>query len=75
VGRTTLMIAHRLSTVMHADEILVMDGGRIVERGRHEDLIAMRGHYHGMWALQQRQQVAGVGEQDVTPHESKAIGS
>jgi len=57
VGRTTLMIAHRLSTVMHADEILVMDGGRIVERGKHEELIARRGHYHAMWALQQRQEV------------------
>jgi ATP-binding cassette subfamily B protein len=57
VGRTTLMIAHRLSTVMHADEILVMDAGQIVERGRHEDLIAKRGHYHAMWALQQRQEV------------------
>jgi ABC-type transport system involved in cytochrome bd biosynthesis fused ATPase/permease subunit len=61
--------------VMHADEILVMDGGRIVERGKHEDLIAMRGHYHGMWALQQRQEAPGAVQQDVTLHESKAIGS
>jgi len=54
VGRTTLMIAHRLSTVMHADEILVMDAGRIVERGRHAELLAANGAYTRMWALQER---------------------
>jgi ATP-binding cassette subfamily B protein len=54
VGRTTLMIAHRLSTVMHADEILVMDGGRIVERGKHSALLAANGAYARMWALQER---------------------
>ena len=55
VGRTTLVIAHRLSTVMHADEILVMDAGRIVERGSHGDLLAASGHYAQMWRLQQRE--------------------
>jgi ATP-binding cassette subfamily B protein len=54
VGRTTLVIAHRLSTVMHADEILVMDAGRIVERGSHGDLLARDGHYAQMWRLQQQ---------------------
>jgi ABC-type transport system involved in Fe-S cluster assembly fused permease/ATPase subunit len=58
VGRTTLMIAHRLSTVMHANEILVMDGGVIVERGRHAELIARGGHYSAMWALQQQRSEA-----------------
>jgi ATP-binding cassette subfamily B protein len=52
VGRTTLVIAHRLSTVMDADEILVMDSGRIVERGSHADLLARNGHYAQMWRLQ-----------------------
>ena len=55
VGRTTLVIAHRLSTVMNADQILVMDQGRIVERGRHEALLAARGLYARMWLLQQQE--------------------
>ncbi|HET8899763.1 MAG TPA: ABC transporter ATP-binding protein/permease [Rhodanobacteraceae bacterium] len=54
-GRTTLIIAHRLSTVMGADEILVMDAGHIVERGRHADLLARGGHYAQMWQLQLEQ--------------------
>jgi ATP-binding cassette subfamily B protein len=52
--RTTLVIAHRLSTVVDADEILVMDAGRIVERGRHAGLLAANGLYARMWALQQQ---------------------
>jgi ABC-type transport system involved in Fe-S cluster assembly fused permease/ATPase subunit len=52
-GRTTLVIAHRLSTVMDADEILVLEHGRIVERGTHRALLERGGHYAQMWALQQ----------------------
>jgi ABC-type transport system involved in Fe-S cluster assembly fused permease/ATPase subunit len=52
-GRTTLVIAHRLSTVIDADEILVMNAGEIVERGSHKDLIEMNGAYKAMWDRQQ----------------------
>jgi ATP-binding cassette subfamily B protein len=60
VGRTTLIIAHRLSTVMNADQILVMDGGHIVERGRHGELLASEGYYAQMWRLQQEERKVGI---------------
>jgi ABC-type transport system involved in Fe-S cluster assembly fused permease/ATPase subunit len=52
-NKTTLVIAHRLSTVVDAHEILVMDAGRILERGTHSELLAANGRYAQMWALQQ----------------------
>ena len=52
-NKTTLVIAHRLSTVVDAHEILVMDAGSIIERGAHADLLAANGRYAQMWALQQ----------------------
>ena len=54
--RTTLIIAHRLSTIVDAHEILVMDKGRIIERGTHRDLLAQQGMYAQMWALQQQEE-------------------
>ena len=52
-GRTVLMIAHRLSTVAKADSIIVLEEGKVVERGDHETLLARKGRYHALWTLQQ----------------------
>ena len=52
-GKTALVIAHRLSTVVDAHQIIVMDAGRVVERGAHAELLALNGRYAQMWRLQQ----------------------
>jgi ATP-binding cassette, subfamily B, heavy metal transporter len=55
-GRTALIIAHRLSTVMNADEIIVLEGGQVIERGSHAALLAKEGAYSQMWTLQQQEE-------------------
>ncbi len=55
-GRTSFVIAHRLSTIRSADVILVVSGGKIVERGKHEELLAMRGHYYNLYIKQFREE-------------------
>ena len=66
VGRTTLVIAHRLSTVMDADQILVLSHGRIIERGTHRQLLDAQGEYARMWALQQQRAQAEAVLADAT---------
>ena len=60
IGRTTLIIAHRLLTVMNADEILVMQAGHVIERGTHSALLDADGAYARMWTLQQQEQAAEI---------------
>lgn len=66
--RTSLIIAHRLSTVVAADEIIVLDAGRIAERGRHDALLAQGGLYAQLWELQRQQQRAQTLERQLAQH-------
>ncbi len=78
-NRTSLVIAHRLSTVVDADEILVLDHGQIIERGRHSELLAQNGHYASMWNKQReaaaaREKLKEVeNDPDVAPGIAKAL--
>ena len=78
-GRTALVIAHRLSTVIDADEILVLDHGQIIERGRHSQLLALNGHYASMWNKQReaaaaREKLKEVeNDPDVAPNVAKPV--
>jgi ATP-binding cassette, subfamily B, heavy metal transporter len=59
-NRTTLTIAHRLSTIADADQILVMDRGKIIERGSHQELLVAKGFYAHMWELQQQEEKSRI---------------
>ena len=65
-GRTSIVIAHRLSTVRDADQILVLEKGAIVERGTHEELVALGGLYSDLYS---RQDLAGATNQDSSVHD------
>src|ERR1700752_110517 len=76
-GRTTFVIAHRLSTIRSADQILVLEGGEVVERGTHEDLLAGGGRYRQLYDKQynfERNQFINPGE-DFTPDPPSALGN
>src|SRR2546426_40989 len=76
-GRTTFVIAHRLSTIRSADQILVLEGGEIIERGTHEELLSAGGRYRQLYDKQyrfERNQFINPGE-DFTPDLPKATGS
>ena len=51
-NRITVLIAHRLSTIMHADKIFVLEQGKIIEQGKHDDLLVEKGLYYAMWRQQ-----------------------
>ncbi len=77
-GRTTFVIAHRLSTIRRADQILVMEQGRILERGTHEQLYALRGRYHDLYTKQHGVETnlfLAPGEGDATPPEESAAAN
>ncbi|RPH56820.1 ATP-binding cassette domain-containing protein, partial [bacterium] len=73
-GRTTFVIAHRLSTIRRADAILVLEDGRIVEQGRHQELLALRGRYHALYTRQydlESNLFRNPGEQETPPEEAE----
>jgi ATP-binding cassette, subfamily B, heavy metal transporter len=72
-NRTTLVIAHRLSTIADAAQILVLDHGRIIERGTHQQLLAADGMYAQMWARQQARQDAVVGSPSAGETDAEAV--
>jgi ATP-binding cassette, subfamily B, heavy metal transporter len=72
-GRTTLVIAHRLSTVVNADQILVIDKGLVVERGRHEELLARNGVYASMWNRQRQVDAANEALRRAEEEEGESV--
>ena len=70
-GKTVVVIAHRLSTIAHLDRILVFDGGRILEEGRHAELLSRRGAYYQLWS---RQAETGLSEDENEPRSDRSAG-
>ena len=73
-GRTTIVIAHRLSTIINADHIIVFDQGKVVEEGRHEELVEKRGRYYALQHLQLQAEDKEKAKQEVGKNETAKIG-
>lgn len=74
-GRTTIVIAHRLDTIVHADQILVLSRGRIIERGCHAELLAADGHYAALWKSQQVDAIGKAPHADAASCGTECAGS
>jgi ABC-type transport system involved in Fe-S cluster assembly fused permease/ATPase subunit len=74
-GRSVITIAHRLSTIADADQILVLDEGRVIERGTHDDLLVLGGVYAAMWQRQvmEEEDFSSPAEDAAEPHSAYAI--
>lgn len=72
-GRTTVIIAHRLATITDADQILVLSGGAVVERGTHKELIELDGKYASMWRKQSRAQRAAAEAEELRTRANQAL--
>src|SRR3546814_7708370 len=72
-GRTTISIAHRLSTLRQADRLVVLDKGEIVEVGRHDELLAKNGHYFKLYQAQEQRMNPGSADEDWIEDEERGI--
>ena len=64
-NKSMLIIAHRLATIKNCDEIIVMDKGEIIEKGTHEELLAIKGKYYELWEMQQGNYIARNGQDEM----------
>merc|ERR1712192_201357 len=65
IGRTMLVVAHRLSTVVGCDQILVLEAGKVIERGSHHELVELGGKYAEMWKIQNREEEGEKDQDDI----------
>jgi len=73
-GRTTFVVAHRLATIQHADLIIVIQEGQIVQMGNHDELFTQEGKYRALWAKQMNKEVQGVLKDLATTDDDKKVG-
>lgn len=72
-GRTTVIVAHRLSTIRSADKIVVISNGKVVEQGTHMDLLGLRGHYHALVNAQQLNSIDEIENENEDKSEGQSV--